>query len=314
MAIFLQKKIMDNILNSNIQKVILADTKVPFVNAAALPDCNTPYKRVAIGFFSKNGNGFLGSILCSSFLFVAAACLFSSCLISKPGNYFKNITRDTTIYNTSNIPAELQIKKKDILSISISSINKMEDELYNTPSSSGKGTAAGFQVTDDGYIHMHKLGKVKVAGLTRKQLKAMLEKDLEPYLKEPIVEIGFNNHFITVLGEIGKQQIMPIPEEHISIVDVLAQSGSISPVTKLSHVMIIREKDDSKEFRHVNLEDHSIFTSPYYYLQPNDVLVLNQDEKIVKEQFRRDRYQQYSSVFFQTLSLAIIIYQVFFRK
>ena len=78
--------------------------------------------------------------------------------------------------------------------------------------------------------------------------------------------------------------------------------------------MIIREKANAKEFRHVNLEDISIFTSPFYYLQPNDVVVLNQDEKIVKQQLRRDRYQQYSAIVFQTLSVAIIIYQAFFRK
>lgn len=305
---------MDNILNTNIQKETLADCILPSGKAVKPQDNGMFCKVSARGLISKRFNKFSAGIFYSLFLFVATVCLFSSCLISKPGNYFKNITRDTTISNTSNIPAELQIKKKDILSISISSINKMEDELYNNATSSAKGAAPGFQVTEEGYIHMHKLGKVKVAGLTRKQLKALLEKDLEPYLKDPIVEIGFTNHFITVLGEIGKQQILPIPDDHISIIDVLAQSGSISPVTKLSYVMIIREKDDSKEFRHVNLEDHSIFTSPYYYLQPNDVVVLNQDEKIVKEQFRRDRYQQYSSVFFQTLSLAIIIYQAFFRK
>ena len=277
-------------------------------------DYSFNFKIFTTRFFNIGFSKFSVSFVIGTIMFIAATGLFSSCIISKPGNYFKNITRDTIISNTSNIPAELQIKTRDILSISISSISKMEDELYNSASSSGTGTVAGYQVTEEGYVHIHKLGKIKVAGLTRKQLKAMLEKDLEPYLKDAIVEIGFANHYITVLGEIGKQQVLSIPQEHISIVDVLAQSGGISPVTKLSSVMIIRERANAKEFRHVNLEDHSIFTSPYYYLQPNDVVVLNQDEKIVKQQLRRDRYQQYSAIFFQTLSVAIIIYQAFFRK
>lgn len=305
---------MDKFLHTNIQKVNSADYHLPFVKATMPAGSDNTYKLLSNIFFCKTISRFCPNIIHCLFIFFAALCLLSSCIISKPGNYFKNITRDTTINNTSITPAELQIKKKDILSISISSINKQEDVLYNTAISFSKEAAAGFQVTDEGYIHLHKLGKVQVAGLTRKQLKAKLEKDLEPYLKDPIVEISFNNHFITVLGEIGKQQILPIPDEHISIVDVLAQSGSISPVTKLSSIMIIRENDNAKVFRHINLEDHSIFTSPYYYLQPNDVLVLNQDENIVKQQSRRDRYQQYSTVIFQTLSVAIIIYQAFFRK
>jgi len=314
MAIFLQKIQMDNIPPKNIRLLPLADTNLPSVTEAAPVICIRLCKNFDIAFFNEGFGKLLSRSINSVLLFVVAACLLSSCIISKPGSYFKNITRDTTISNTSNIPAELQIKKNDILSISISSINKLEDDYYNSASASAKGSAPGFQVSAEGEIHIHKLGKVKVAGLTRKQLKAILEKNLEPYLKDPIVEIAFNNHFVTVLGEIGKQQVLPLPEEHISIIDVLAQSGSVTLVTKLSRVMVIREKDNTKQFRHVNLEDHSIFTSPYYYLQPNDILVLNQDESIVKEQMRRDRYQQFSTIIFQTLSIAIIIYQVFFRR
>jgi len=305
---------MYKILHNKIRKKAPSANNFSLEKSVIPQHCSFYLKIFASSFFNTGFSNFFKSVVTSTIMFIAATGLFSSCLISKPGNYFKNITRDTIISNTSNIPAELQIKTKDILSISISSINKLEDELYNSASSLGMGTVAGYQVTQEGYVHIHKLGKIKVAGLTRKQLKAMLEKDLEPYLKDAIVEIGFANHYITVLGEIGKQQVLSIPQEHISIVDVLAQSGGISPVTKLSSVMIIRERADVKEFKHVNLEDHSIFTSPYYYLQPNDVVVLNQDEKIVKQQLRRERYQQYSSIVFQTLSVAIIIYQAFFRK
>jgi len=305
---------MYKILHNKIRKKAPSANNFSLEKSVIPQHCSFYLKIFASSFFNTGFSNFFKSVVTSTIMFIAATGLFSSCLISKPGNYFKNITRDTIISNTSNIPAELQIKTKDILSISISSINKLEDELYNSASSLGMGTVAGYQVTQEGYVHIHKLGKIKVAGLTRKQLKAMLEKDLEPYLKDAIVEIGFANHYITVLGEIGKQQVLSIPQEHISIVDVLAQSGGISPVTKLSSVMIIRERADVKEFKHVNLEDHSIFTSPYYYLQPNDVVILNQDEKIVKQQLRRERYQQYSSIVFQTLSVAIIIYQAFFRK
>jgi len=158
------------------------------------------------------------------------------------------------------------------------------------------------------------LGKVKAAGLTRKQLKSLLEKELIPYLKDPIVAISFSNHHVTVMGEIGVQHVLPVLNESISIVDVMAQSGNLTALTKLSDVMIIRENENNRLFKHINLEDNSIFTSPYYYLQPNDIVVLSQDEKIIKQQLKKDKYQQYSGVFLQAVSLALIVYQVFFRK
>lgn len=272
-------------------------------------------------FFKSDRTHFLSSPWCFSFLFLLLAALFlSSCTITKPGNYFKNITRDTTINLAVQEAGELKIKKGDVLSISISSLNREEDAIYNLEPNSmeikdaGAVGNIGFLVDSDGYIFLHKLGKVKAEGLTRKELKANMEKALEPYLKDPIVTMNFGNHHVTVIGEIGKPQILQLTEDNISIIDVLAQSGSITPVSQLSQVMVIREKGNAKEFKHINLEDHSIFNSPYYYLQPNDIVVVGQNEKIVRQQQRRELYQQYSSVIFQSVSIAILIYQVFIRK
>lgn len=301
---FLQKKIKDSVpigKSFNNTKSFYANSWL-LINKSSLS-----FRKVLLHYFLANRFTYF---LATATLLVT---IVSSCTVTKPNNYFKFIKKDTTIANVTMLPAAMKIKKMDVLSIVISSLSKEEDAFFNN-AAARSASGAGFHVTNDGAIYMHKLGKVMVKGFTRNELKAYLEKELLPYLKEPVVTIGFVNHHVTVLGEIGKQQILPISDESISIIDVLAQSGNINPVTKLSDVMIIREKDQSKEFHHINLEDHSIFTSPYYYLQPNDVVVLNQDEKIVRQQLNREKYQQYSGVIFQTLSVAIIIYQSFFRK
>jgi len=255
----------------------------------------------------------------SIYIFLFVMC-FSSCTITKPGNYFKQITRDTTITLQQLDASELKIKKGDVLSISISSLNREEDGIFNLQPNSmnvkdaGVTGNSGFLVDGDGNIFLHKLGKLKAAGLTRKELKVFLEKELVAYLRDPIVSMNFGNHHVTIIGEIGKPQILQLTEDHISIIDVLAQSGSLTPITQLDNVLVIREKGNAKEFRHINLEDHSVFTSPYYYLQPNDIVVISQNEKIIRQQQRRELYQQYSSVIFQGISIAILIYQVFIRK
>ena len=270
-------------------------------------------------FLKIVGANLLSRLFKLSFFVSFLLICFSSCYISRPGNYFKNITRDTTINLANQDVTELKIKKGDILSISISSLNKNEDEIYNSQVSiastkSTAGSAGGFLVDEEGNIFIHKLGKVKADGLTRKELKLFIEKEFLPYLKDPIVSVNFGNHHITVIGEIGNSQVLSLSEDKVSIIDVLAQSGSLTQVTELRNIMVIREKDNAKEFRHVNLEDHSIFTSPYYYLQPNDIVVVSQNEKIVRQQLNREKYQQYSTGILQILSLTILIYQVFFRK
>ena len=249
------------------------------------------------------------------FLIVTAA---TSCKITRPSNFFYNISRDTSISGTKQTVLPLKIKSGDGLAITISSLSKEEDALYasslTTGASGDVGTLPGLLVNDAGEIYVHKLGKIKVTGLTRAELKMQLERDLLPFLKDPIVAVSFTNHHLTVIGEIGSPQVLSIPDEKISIIDVMAKSGTILKTSALTDVMIIREQENSKDFRHVNLEDNSIFTSPYYYLQPNDVVVISPNEKIVKEEQRRTQYLQTSSFILQLLSITIIIYQAFFRK
>ena len=103
--------------------------------------------------------------------------------------------------------------------------------------------------------------------------------------------------------------------EKISIIDLLAQSGNLTANAMVTDILIIREKESStKEFKHINLEDHAVFNSPFYYLQPNDIVVVNPNEKKVEQELKRLKYQQVSAIFFQGLATALIIYQTFFRK
>lgn len=250
------------------------------------------------------------------FLFIFLPVFFS-CSVSKPISYFKDIKRDTVINTTQHTEA-LKIKKTDILSISISSLSSDEDALFNKQSAqatSGGTAIAGYSLDTEGNIHLHKLGKIKAEGLTRNELKNSLEKQLQPFLKDPVANVNFANHFITIIGEVGRPQILNMPDERMSVVDMVAQSGNVNPAAQLNNLMVIRENTPtSKEFKHINLEDNSIFTSPWYYLQPNDIVVVNPDEKRALQNERAARYQQTSSIVLQALSLIIIINQIFFRN
>ena len=268
-----------------------------------------------VTIFNQTGSIMKSFSITKFFFFLILPVLFS-CSVSKPTYYFKDIKRDTVISNTVFNFEALKIKNTDVLNISISSLSKEEDAIFtrqetSSINGSGNSAAAGFPVDNNGNIHLHKLGKVKAAGYTREELKNELEKQLIPFLKDPVVVINFANHYITIIGEVGNPQKLNMTDERISIVDVFAQSGNAVTNAKLDNVMLIRESDQgSKEFKHINLENNSIFTSPWYYLQPNDVVVVNPDEKRLLQKEGRERYQQTASIILQALSVIIIITQL----
>lgn len=209
------------------------------------------------------------------FLLILSALL--SCSTPKNTAYFQTLPRDTVLQNTVSKNWDLKIKPDDLLSIGVTSASSELSNLYN--SAQAGGTTPGYLVDKNGNVQFFKLGDVKVAGLTRDEVKANLQKELSPYLKDPVVTVRFANNHVTVLGEVGSPGVRQISTDQISIWDLIGESGDLKETAKRESVLIIRQTDTGKVFKHVNLLDHSIFSSPYYYLRNEDLVYVEPDPK-----------------------------------
>ena len=89
---------------------------------------------------------------------------------------------------------------------------------------------------------------------------------------DPIVTIRFVNFRVTVLGEVNNPTVVNVPNEKISLLEALGLAGDMTIYAKRTNVMIIREVNDVKMIKRLNLNSDEIFTSPYYYLQSNDIV------------------------------------------
>ncbi|MDQ6762704.1 MAG: polysaccharide biosynthesis/export family protein [Bacteroidota bacterium] len=205
----------------------------------------------------------------SSYFGLACLMLCTSCAPVKNTTYFQNLQKDTTLHNLVSKDFETKIRKSDLLSISIASMSP-DVAFYNAPQNS-LGTLGGYLVDENGNIPFLKLGTLHVEGLTKKELKVKLEHDLVPYLKDVIVSVGIFNRHLTMIGAAGPQ-VLPITIENMTILDALAISGDIGQKGRTDNILVIREKEDGKEFKRLNLTDNSIFYSPYYYVHPNDIV------------------------------------------
>lgn len=258
-------------------------------------------------FIQKNAGPLIAGIV---ILFLAI--LFSSCKTPQNAYYFKDINKDMTISNPATGEAELKIAKNDLLMINVSSLNQAEDMVYNAPSvlvgsgNAGSTSSTGYKVDAEGNIQFHRLGVLHVEGLTRAALKNKIQKDLAAYLKDMVVTVRYLNHSLTVLGEVVKPQVIPMPEEKISLLEVLGASGDVTQFAKRDNILVIRETGNGKQFKRINLEDQSIFSSEWYWLQPGDVVYVGPNDKKINEEQRAKR-QQTISIALSALSVAIIV-------
>jgi polysaccharide biosynthesis/export protein len=203
-----------------------------------------------------------------------------SCSPIKYNVYFKNLQKDTVLRNIVTPNYELKIQKNDILGITVVGLSPDVSFFNNSSvaagaSGSSASTAAGYPVDSNGNISFVKLGTIHTAGMTRKELKDTLEKGLIPYLKDVVVTVSFLNRHVTLLGGVNTQ-VLPMVGDNMTILDALAASGDIGQKGKIDNVLIIRDTGTAKIFKRLNLENNSIFSSPYYYLQPNDIVYVEQ--------------------------------------
>ena len=245
---------------------------------------------------------------------IAQIAIFGiSCTSTKNVVYFHNV-EDTT-YLQRNSEMEIPIEANDILAITISSANAEASALYNQTNTSnirsttvtGSSTEpGGYLVNSDGTIQLPGgLGDVKAAGLTKKELQdnitnMILSKKL---LVDPLVEIRFLNFEVTVIGEVAKPTVITVPSEKISLLKAIGLAGDLTIYGKRENVLLIREKNGKKITRHIDLNSSNFFNSPYYYLEPNDVVYVQPNKAKVAS---AGRTQQLLPIILSGLSVIVV--------
>ena len=232
-----------------------------------------------------------------------------SCTTVKDTAYFKTIQKDTTLTGFVTNDFESKIQVGDVISIIATSLSKEEDLIFNQ--SAGEQTnnneGVGFKVREDGTVLIHKLGNVKAAGFTRKQLEKDLQNKLAVSMKDPIVHVNYLNRKVTVLGEVGSPQIIPLKEEQIPLIEVLVKAGDITEDGMRDKIMLIREEGAEKKVTFLTLQDASIFSSPYYYVKANDIIYVMPDSAERMKMEKRRNLQTALGLVASTISLVIII-------
>ncbi len=237
---------------------------------------------------------------------VGILCL-TSCTPTKNILYFQNLPKDTILHNLVTKDFEIKIKKGDLVNIGVSSLSPEGSLIFTAPQISTNATGiTGYLVDKNGNILYPKLGAIYVEGMTREELKNRLLKDLLPYLKDPVVTVNFVNHKVTVFGEVGAPQVLNIPDESLTLLDAIALSGQLSKVARKDNILVIRESNNGadKQFKRLNLNNSSIFSSPFYYLRPNDIVYVEPDPAKSEGNNKTQRIVGYASA---ALSLVLII-------
>ena len=213
-----------------------------------------------------------------------------------------------------NIPA-LQIRPDDILDIQVSSrlpetvsafnINH-PDESTGRAGEQAYGTLKGYRVDEEGNIYLPFLGKVEATGKTIVDLRKEISEKLSMFIPDASVQIRFLNFRVTVLGEVTRPNTYIIPNEKLTVLEAIGMAGDFTPYAMRDNVLVIREREDEREMGRINVRDSDVFTSPYFYLSPNDIIYI-QPLKAKKFATQGDFLQRYAILIVPVVSFGTFL-------
>ena len=157
------------------------------------------------------------------------------------------------------------------------SMNQAGNTREFIPGQVSQSSPAGYLVDNDGYIIFPVLSKIFVQNMTMSQLRENLEQRLLEYLTDPLVSIRQLNFNITVLGEVKKPGQYNSPSDKVTILQALGMAGDMTDNGDRTKVKLIRHENGRDQTYTINFTDKNITSSPYYYMQQNDVLYIEPD-------------------------------------
>jgi len=221
----------------------------------------------------------------SFYILLLISTLFTSCIPIKDLVYLqdKNTSGEkNTVAAVESKPYRLQVN--DILSVDIKAIDPKLVAIFNTTENtsnvSAKSESAlyfnGFTVDDHGNIRMPILGEINVIGYTLEEARVIIEKKLlAEYFKSEaniFVTVKLAGFRYTINGEVGSTGTKTLFQEHVNVMEAIANAGDITTVGDRKAVTVIRQTPTGVQMIDLDLTDVNVMKSPYYYLQPNDYI------------------------------------------
>lgn len=210
--------------------------------------------------------------------------ILASCSGQKRIIYFQDLQagQQDTLQDTMLI--RLQISDKVNIHVSardpeISNLFSLYSNRLNTGTTTVK---SGYTIDSNGDITFPILGKLHVAGMTREELTEYIVDLLEErqLVKNPVVTVEFENLSVMVLGDASNSKRLMINKDYYTLLDAMSDMGDLQITGVRETVKVLRNNKGIITAYNVNLcSADSIYHSPVYYLQQNDVIYIAPNPK-----------------------------------
>ena len=114
-----------------------------------------------------------------------------------------------------------------------------------------------------------------------------------------------------MIGEVTREGVYTIPDERVNVLEAIGLAGGLSIYARKENVMVIRENNGKREFARLDLTKPDLLKSPYYFLQQNDIIIVDQtrNKAAINDQLTMRNISITTSI----ISTIALVYSIFRR-
>jgi len=234
-------------------------------------------------------------------IFVVAFLSFTSCISDKKIIYLQGAETEYAVPKEIAQAFELEIQADDELAISVTSKDGRSIAQFDNNtligSGSGKSVSGGsasatsntssgvayFLVDKQGDIQFPVFGSISTKGKTCRQLAVELQERMraEGYIVDAVVNVKIMSFKVTVMGDVKSPGVQTHTGQRLTLLEAIGRAGDMNSSAKRECVIVVREENGQRTAYEVDMRDNkSVFESPVYYLQQNDVVYVKPNKSV----------------------------------
>ncbi len=210
-------------------------------------------------------------------LVLVSSILFSSCISQNKVKLLQERTAKAATYefnNSKNTAYRLDVG--DHLYIEVYSVDPKTSKFFQTDFPDLMNPTylylKSYSVDESGYINFSFVNKMLVKGLTVEEVKEQLQKTLNEYFKESTVIVKLVNFEVSVIGEVNNAGSFTVYRDQINLFQAIGLAGGFKEFGNPKNVKLVRQSQTGSSMVQLDLSNNKILESPYFYLQPNDII------------------------------------------
>jgi polysaccharide export outer membrane protein len=192
-------------------------------------------------------------------------------------------TKDYVLFNETNITKPQAKKsitpiKKVVFEYKIQPHDRISITMYNHPElgtssvQSQRQDTRGVLVNARGYLRLPLIKSIHVAGLTQTAAQKKIEKAFNTYLEDAEVSLEVLNKRAYILGEVRKVGEMPLFNERLTLLQILAKAGGFTDYANKKAIVIMKNRGNAVKTQTVDLTNLNSIAMANIMIYPNDII------------------------------------------